>query len=101
MDFAAKKPGVVQLTFDALPPEGRQQTLRLADSKTEQAFPLNGPTPVSVYVEVPRGQSQLLVKTDPAATSEDDAIVITAPRAATASGTPTLHADLVSPDPGF
>jgi hypothetical protein len=56
---------------------------------------------VSVLVEIPRGQSQLLVKTDPPATSEDDAIVISAPRAETASGQAVLHADVVSADPGF
>jgi O-antigen/teichoic acid export membrane protein len=101
LQLAAKAPGVVQLTFDALPAGGRTQNLRVTDSKTEQAFTLKGKTPVSVLVEVPRGLSQLLLKTDPPATSEDDAIVISAPRAAKASGQAALHADLVSPDPGF
>jgi hypothetical protein len=50
---------------------------------------------------VPRGSSQLLVKTDPPPTSEADAIVISTPRAEKASRPPTLHADLVSPNPGF
>jgi len=101
MDFAAKKAGVVQVTFDGLPPHGQQRTLRLADSYGEHPFALNGRTRISIPVEVPRGRSRLIVKTDPAATSEDDAIVITAPRAATTTGTPTLRADLYSPDPGF
>ena len=44
---------------------------------------------------------QLLVKVDPAATSDADAVSLTAPRAEPASGTPALHADRVSADPGF
>jgi hypothetical protein len=43
----------------------------------------------------------LLVKTDPPATSEADALLLTVPRAGSASGKPTLLADVVSPDPGF
>jgi O-antigen/teichoic acid export membrane protein len=101
LQLAAKEPGVVQLMFEAVPPAGRQQTLRVTDSKSEQQFPLSGKTTVSVLVAVPRGQSQLLLKTDPPATSEDDAIVISAPRAPKATGEPVLHADLISMDPGF
>lgn len=101
IDVVATSPRVVRLFFDAVPPKGKQNVLRLADSKGEQAFKLNGRTRVSVLVEIPRGHSQLLAKTDPAATSTSDAIVISAPRAEKASGTPMLHADLISPDPGF
>jgi O-antigen/teichoic acid export membrane protein len=101
IDFAAKLPGVIRLTFDAIPPKGSKRTLRIADSHGEEAFALDGRTRVSILLEVPRGSSQLLVKTDPPPTSEADAIVISTPRAEKASGPPTLHADLVSPNPGF
>jgi hypothetical protein len=100
-DIAAKRAGVIRLVFDATPPQGKARTLRLADSKTEQAFPLNGRTRVTVLLAVPRGQSQLLVKTDPPPTSDADSIVVTAPRAERGAGTPALHPDLISPDPGF
>jgi len=101
IELTAKLPDVVRLFFDALPPKGARRTLRIADSASEQSFPLGGRGRVAVTVEVPRGVSQLLVKTDPAATSENDAIVISAPLTAKVAGAPTLHADLISPDPGF
>jgi O-antigen/teichoic acid export membrane protein len=101
LNLAAPKAGVVELVFDATPPAGKQRTLRIADSKTEQAFPLSGRTRISVLVEVPRGQSQLLVKTDPAPTSDADSIVVSAPRTQPGSGSAALHADPISPDPGF
>jgi hypothetical protein len=41
------------------------------------------------------------VKTDPAATSEDDAIVLTAPRAVTTAVEPELRAVAISADPGL
>jgi hypothetical protein len=50
---------------------------------------------------VPRGTSYVLVKTDPAATSEEDAVVLVAPRAERASGEPQIHAQTISPDPGL
>lgn len=101
IDFAAKTSGVVLLVFDALPPKGAERALRIADQEHEQAFTLGGRTRVSVLVEIPRGQSRLLLKTDPAATSQDDAVVLSDPRAQTASGEPALRAELISPDPGF
>jgi hypothetical protein len=101
IDFAAKTPGVVRLVFDAVPPKGTQRPLRIVDPGREHAIVLAGRTRVSVLVEVPRGQSRLLVKTDPAATSQNDAIVLSDPRALKASGEPVLHAELISPDPGF
>ena len=100
LNFAARTSGVVLLVFDAVPPKGAQ-ALRIADPEREQAFTLTGRTHVSVLVEIPRGQSRLLVKTDPAATSQADAIVLSDPRAEKASGTAVLHAELISPDPGF
>jgi hypothetical protein len=101
VELAARKASVVRLVFDATPPAGSQRTLRVADSKTEQQIALDGRTRVEVLVDVPRGRSQLLLKTDPPPTSAADAIVITAPRAEPGHGSPVLHADLVSPDPGF
>jgi hypothetical protein len=52
-------------------------------------------------VAVPRGASQLLVASDPAATSETDAVVLSRPRASRANGGATLRATRVSADPGF
>ena len=102
IDLAAKKAGVVNLVFDARPPEGSRRVLRLGDSSEhDQPFTLQGWTRVSVLVRVPRGQSQLLVKTDPPATSEADAIVVSVPRAERATGTPTLQPPQISANPGF
>jgi hypothetical protein len=102
LDLAAQTPGLVRLVLDARPPAGAAtRVLRIADPYGEQAFTLHGWTRVSVLVEVPRGQSQLLVKTDPAPTSPADAIVVAAPRTEHATGQPKLHAELTSPSPGF
>jgi O-antigen/teichoic acid export membrane protein len=100
-EIVAKKPGVLRLTFDAEPPVGKKQVLRIADAETETPVVLRGRTRISVRVEVPRGHSLLLVKTDPAATSVKDAVEVTAPQVERSSGPPELHAQLVSPDVGF
>jgi O-antigen/teichoic acid export membrane protein len=102
ISIAARSPGVVKLVFQASPPAGGQRVLRLDDgSGHQQQFSLAGPSTVSVLVQVPRGQSQLLVKTDPAPTSEADAIFVSLPHAEAATGTAALQAQLTSPDPGF
>jgi O-antigen/teichoic acid export membrane protein len=101
VQFATKATGIVKLVFTATPASGSQPKLRVADSKNEQSFDLGGPTQIAVLVSVPRGLSQLLVKVDPAPTADADAVVLSLPRAERATGTPALHADLVSPDPGF
>jgi hypothetical protein len=102
IDIATKKPGNVNLVFEARPPAGSQRVVRIDDSTGhEQTFTLKGPTTVSVPVQVARGQSQLLIKTDPPATSEADAILVSVPRAERATGPPALQAQLISPDPGF
>lgn len=101
IDLWAKEAGVVRLVFDAEPPPGSSRVLRLADATTERAFRIRGRTPVSALVALPRGHSQLLVKTDPPATSERDAIVLSGIRAERASGPPALHADEISASPGF
>ena len=102
IEIVAKAAGVVKLVFEARPPEGSQRVLRIGDSGgREQAFTLQGWTVVSVGVQIPRGHSQLLIKTDPAATSEADAILVAIPRAERPTGAPALLSQVTSPDPGF
>ena len=101
IEIRSKTSRAVRLVFEAETPGGARRELRFADSQREYAVMLEGRTDVSFNVIVPRGRSQLLVKTDPAATSEQDAIMLTAPRAETASGDSVLEAPLLSPDPGF
>ena len=101
LDIRARAPEIIQLVFEARSPNGARRSVRVADSRHEQAFDVSGRTRIAVSVAVPRGVSQLLVKTDPAATSEADAIVLSTPHAFKSSAAPTLHADVVSADPGF
>jgi hypothetical protein len=101
-EIRTKEAGTVRLAFDAIPPKAHTtQVLRLADEQAELPFTLHGRTRVSVLVDVPAGTSLLLVKTDPAATSTEDAITVFTPRAEKASGEAQLHAEPVSSDPGF
>jgi hypothetical protein len=100
VQVTAQEPALVRPRLDASPP-GREQTLRLGDDQKELEFDLTRRAQVSALVQIPRGTSYLLVKTDPAATSDDDAIVVYAPRDERASGSPQLHAVLISADPGF
>ena len=101
IEFTAKEAAVVRLVFEATPPTDEKRVLRVADTDHERSFALDGPTPVSVFVEVPRGRSYLQIKTDPAATSEEDAVVLGVPRAERTSRTADLQAELIAPDPGF
>jgi len=101
IDIRSKQGGVVSLVFDVTPPAGGTRRLRVADSQRERAFTISGPTRFALDVQVPRGLSQLLVKTDPPATSDSDALLLAVPRAGKATGKPALLADLVSPNPGF
>ena len=101
IEFVAKAPSVARLSFDASPPNGGHRDLRVADADTERSFTLGGETQVSVLVEIPRGRSYVLVKTDPPATSEEDAVVLTVPRAYLSSRDPELHAIPISQDPGL
>jgi hypothetical protein len=100
IDFTAKAPATVRLRFDATTPRARQ-LLRLADADTELPFVLDGTTSIEVLVDVPRGLSFLYVKTDPAATSVEDAVVLSKPRAVRAFGTPALVAQTLSTEPGL
>lgn len=101
MELTAREAGVVRLVFDARPPAGGQRTLRMAGAEQETSFTLDGPTQVSVDVAIPRGRSFLEIKTDPAATSEEDAVVIGVPRAERTSTTAQLQATPISADPGL
>jgi hypothetical protein len=93
------RPSTVRLQFDARP-ASKGQVLRLADMDNELPFELDGVTSVAVLVERPRGQSYVLLKVDPAATSPEDAVVITKPRATAHSRRPARRrADL--PRPGI
>jgi hypothetical protein len=97
----AKRAGVVRLGFDADPPTGQRRVLRLADNSVERRYALNGRTQVSVVVEVPRGVSLVLVKTDPPPESRQDAIVVSRLQVQRSAQPPQLHAVLQDSDPGF
>jgi hypothetical protein len=101
LELRAKEARMIELVLDAESPGGREQVLRVSDEQTEVPFTLHGRSSLSVRVAVPEGTSRLLVKTDPAATSTDDAITVFSPHAEAASGEPQLHAEPVSSDPGF
>jgi hypothetical protein len=101
LQIAARDGGVVRLSFDVVPPKGGSRKLRVADATSEQSFTVTGRLRIVVNVEVPRGLSRLLVKVDPAATSEKDAVFLTAPQALRAAGPAVLHAQPVSASPGF
>jgi hypothetical protein len=97
----AREGGVVRLAFDAEPPKGARRVLRLADDSVERRFTLNGPTHVSLVVEIPRGVSLVELKTDPAPQSRDDAIVVSNLQVARATEPAQLHALVQDADPGF
>ena len=99
MELHARAPGVVRVVFDARAPGARQ--FRVQDTQGEHAYTVNGTQHFDLAVEVPRGSSQLLLKVDPAATSESDALVLSQPVAVATSGPAALHAIPVSADPGF
>jgi O-antigen/teichoic acid export membrane protein len=101
VDLRAKVAGVVRVVFDVVPPKVGGWNLRVADAQREQPFTITGRTAVAVNVAVPRGHSRLLLKVDPAATSDADALVITVPRAEPPSGPAALNAQKLSDDPGF
>jgi hypothetical protein len=102
MELRARQAGVVRLIFDLTTPTGSRR-LRIEDAQGEHAFALGGSMHFDLNVEVPRGVSQLVLKTDPAPTSETDAVVMSQPRAEQPSGAGTadLRAIPASLDPGF
>ena len=101
IEIRSKAAQSIRLVFEAEAPGGAQRELRFADADHEHPVTIAGRTPVSFNVVVPKGRSRLFVKTDPPATSEADAITLTAPRAKQGNGDAVLQAIPVSPDPGF
>jgi hypothetical protein len=101
IELRAKSHRVIRLVFDAIPPSGSTQQLLIQDATGEHPLTLHGATHFALDVEVPRGVSQLLVKTNPPAKSETDAVVVLQPRAEPTSAKPSLHAGPSSADPGF
>jgi O-antigen/teichoic acid export membrane protein len=101
LQLRAKQASVVELSFDVVTPQGKQGTLRVSSSSQEQAFPVTGTTRVTINVQVPRGVSQLLLKTDPPPTSEEDALVLSTPHAAKTTSDAAIQSDPVSADSGF
>jgi hypothetical protein len=101
IELRAKTAGTIRLVLNAIPPSGSTRELRIQGGDEERAFTVSGTTPVSLDVAVPQGVSQLLVKTDPAATSEADAVVLTQPRVEPSTAAPILHAQQISADAGF
>lgn len=99
--FVARAPSVARVHLDAVPPSGERRVLRIGDEQRELTRTLRSRTLVSVLVEIPRGRSYIVVKTDPPATGAKDAILFSTPRAETALGEPALRAVPVSPDPKF
>jgi hypothetical protein len=100
LELRAQSAGVIRLVFDATAPNGAHQ-LRIQDTQGEHPFTINPSLRFDLNVEVPRGVSQLLLKVDPAATSETDAVLLSQPRAEPPSGEAALHAIPSSADPGF
>jgi hypothetical protein len=97
----ARREGVMRLTFAAEPPRGKQPLLRVANESKERPFPLSGPTKVSVVVAVPRGVSLVLLKTDPAPTSPEDAIVLSRLQVEQVTESAELDALLQDSEPSF
>jgi O-antigen/teichoic acid export membrane protein len=100
LELRAKAPGVIRLVFDATVPSGSRE-FRIQDAQGEHPFTVSGSMHFDLNVEVPRGVSQLVLKTDPPPTSEADAVVLSQPRAEPPSGEAVLHAIPSSADPGF
>jgi hypothetical protein len=97
----AKRDVVARLSFDADPPRGERRVLRLADNSHERQLALNGRTHVSIVLDIPRGLSLVLVKTDPAPESREDAIVISRLQVERSTQPAQLATVLADADPGF
>jgi O-antigen/teichoic acid export membrane protein len=101
IEFTARTPSVVRLSFDAIPPTGTRTVLRVDDSEREKAFTLAGRTAISILVRIPRGRSVLRVRSDPPSQTGVGPVLLTAPSAAVAQGRPALRTQLRSPEPDF
>jgi O-antigen/teichoic acid export membrane protein len=100
IELRARGTGTVRVEFDATAPGGEHR-LRVQDAQGEHPFAFTGSMHFDLNIEVPVGVSQLLLKVDPAPTSEADAVMLSQPRVEAPSGEASLHATAVSPDPGF
>jgi hypothetical protein len=100
MEIHAKQNGVVRIVLDASAPGG-ERDMRIQDAKGEHPYGFTGSLHIDVNVAVPRGVSQLLLKVDPAATSEADAVMLSQPRVEASNGAATLTAIPTSAKPGF
>jgi O-antigen/teichoic acid export membrane protein len=100
IELRSRTSGIVRVQFDATAPGGEHQ-LRVQDAQAEHPYPFTGTMHFDANIEVPRGISQLLLKVDPAPTSEADAVMLTQPRAEARTGAASLHAITVSSEPGF
>jgi O-antigen/teichoic acid export membrane protein len=100
LEIHAKKAGVIRLLFDATSPSGSRE-VRIQDTQGEHPFTVDPTMHFDLNVQVTRGVSQLLLKVNPPPTSEADALIVSQPRTAPASGSPVLLATPTSSDPGF
>jgi hypothetical protein len=97
----AKQAGAVRLSFDASAPRGQRRVIRLASDSDERPFAVGAKTRISFVVDVPRGVSLILAKTDPAPQSRADAIVISRLEVERATEPAQLGALLQDGEPGF
>jgi len=100
LEIRSRAAGTVLVEFEAGAPGG-QRDLRIEDAQGEHPYGFTGSRHFGENVEIPKGVSQLLFKVDPPATSEADAVLLSQPRVAAATGAATFHAIAVSADPGF
>jgi O-antigen/teichoic acid export membrane protein len=101
IELWAPRAAVVRLTIGAAPPHGSTKTLAVTDTHVERSFALTGHTTVSFTVQVPAGHSVLLLKSNPAATSDADALVVSAPDVQPARGTADYSGQSIPADPGW
>jgi hypothetical protein len=101
LELRTKQPGVIRLVFDAIPPDGSPRQLVFTDATGDHPLTVRGPTHFALDVELLRGVSDVQVRSEPAATSETDAILVTQPRTERTSGKPVLQLGPSSADPGF
>jgi O-antigen/teichoic acid export membrane protein len=100
MELRSRAAQTVHVEFDAAAPGG-QRDLTVQDAQGDHnSYGFTGSRHFAENIQVPRGVSQLIFKTDPAS-SDADAIVLTQPQVGPGTGAATLHAIPVSGKPGF
>jgi hypothetical protein len=100
VELRAKAAGVVRLVFDATAPNVQHRFV-VADSQNEHPYTFTTSMHFDLNVDVPRGVSQMLLKIDPAPTSDADAVMLSQPRVEPGNGATALHPTQTSTDPGF